>query len=733
LESKLILGRSVRFAEENMKPQTDLRPSRHEHHPSLYARHARLIPLIPLVALLLASQPKALNAQQPATPDPAAPSQNPQPPKPKPPAGHYAVASPQPETVQPPQQASVPAPPKTQQHQPAPIPDPTPEPKYAQQSHPVPAPDRASHTDYARQLNLAPAPQQAPDPGYIPHPYVALNQSPDPRYTQNPGSAQQTYPAPNQAPDPGYTQPSYPAPNQAPDPSYSQPGYSQPSYAQPSYAQPGYAQNDPGYGQNYSQPGPQPGYDQQDQGQQPMGPDQLEQLLAPIALYPDALVAQVLAAATYPAQVVGADHWLQSQGYASPDSIAYAAAQQSWDPSVKALTAFPQVLALMDHDIAWTTDLGNAYYNQPQDVMQTLQVLRQRALSAGTLQNTPQEAVTDNQGYLQLAPVNPQVVYVPAYNPWNAYGQPIQPYSGFSLLGSLASFAGSAALRFGPGIAMGAFNATPFGWATWALNWLGSAIFFNHSNYMTHSTTVAHWNQPRGVGPGRGRTPRPMDAYNRGGNNARPGEGYRSDNRPYSAYRGNEAPYRGNEFSNRGNEVPNRAYQQPGNYARPAQPGYAYNRPQAYDRPGGGYGSSYYGNPANGRPATEYSRQQALREPTPQFRQAPQYNSFNQRGSSEPNRAYSQPYSTPRAQAGPYSAPRTFSDPRSYSQPRNFAQAQPQRFSGGNSFYGGRDSGRSHESYREPKAPKYKAPKAPKEHGGGHTSGGSHHSGGHHF
>jgi len=710
-----------------MKPQTDMRLSG-------YAHQASLIALVPLT-LLFASLPKTITAQQTlpsvSQDSQAATGQVPQTPKPKPSAAHYAP-SPLPDAVQQPDQASNPAPTPTplpdqaphprhiQQHHATPTPDPTPDPKYAKQTHPLPPSDRAPLAGYARQLNLAPAPEQAPDPGYIPHPYVALNQAPDPGIAQNPGYGQQTYPAPNQAPDPGYAQPSYPAPDQAPIPRYAQ--------------DPGYAQN-PGYTQNNAQPGPQPSYDPQqpqDSVQQSMGPDQLEQLLAPIALYPDALVAQVLAAATYPAQVVGADHWLQSQAYASPDSVAYAASQQSWDPSVKALTAFPQVLAQMDHDIAWTTDLGNAYFNQPQDVMQTIQVLRQRALSAGTLQNTPQETVSDNQGYLQLAPANPQVVYVPAYNPWNAYGQPIQPYSGFSLLGSMASFAGSAALRFGPGIAMGAFNATPFGWATWALNWLGGSIFFNHSNYMTHSTTVGRGNLPGRGGPQRGPTPRPMDAYNRGGNYGRPTEGYRPDNRQFGVNRGNESPYRGNEFANRGNEVPNRTYQQPGNFARPAQPTYGYNRPQqpmpdrpqSYARPNGGYGSSFYGNPAYGRPATDYARQQALREPTPQFRQAPQYNTFNPRANTQPNRGYSQPYS----------APRTYSEPRTYAQPRNFAQSQPEHFSGGNSFYGGRGGGSSHESYREPKAPKYKAPKAPREHGGGgHSSGGDHHSGGHHF
>jgi len=206
-----------------------------------------------------------------------------------------------------------------------------------------------------------------------------------------------------------------------------------------------------------------------------------------------------------------------------------------------------------------------------------------------------------------------------------------------------------------------------------------------------------------------------MDANNRGGNYTRPAEGLRSDNRPTGAYRGNETPNRGNEFANRSAEAPNRAYQQPGNFARPVERGYGYNRPQEgmaarpqeYARPNGSYGSSFYGNPAYGRPATDYARQQALREPTPQFRQAPQYNSFNQRAYAQANRAYSQPYS----------APHTYSEPRSYAQPQHF---------GGNSFYGGRSGGSSHESYRQPKAPKFKAPK---EHGG--HSGGDHHSEGH--
>ena len=119
---------------------------------------------------------------------------------------------------------------------------------------------------------------------------------------------------------------------------------------------------------------------QRPQGQ-PLSAEQLDQLVAPIALYPDALVAQVLAAATYPTQVVEADRWRQAQGNAPAEQIAAGAEAQNWDPSVKALTAFPTVLAQMDRNIQWTTDLGNAYYNQPQDVMDSVQAMRQKAQS----------------------------------------------------------------------------------------------------------------------------------------------------------------------------------------------------------------------------------------------------------------------------------------------------------------------------------------------------------------
>ena len=249
----------------------------------------------------------------------------------------------------------------------------------------------------------------------------------------------------------------------------------------------------PNQSEEQSNPYPEPGYGRALAPAQPLNAMQLEQLVAPIALYPDTLVAQVLAASTYPGQVANADHWRQTQGYASPDQIAAGADVQNWDPSVKALTAFPQVLAQMDRNLQWTTDLGNAYYNQPPDVLEAVQVMRRRAQQAGNLQSTPQQAVQYDQGYIQLMPLNPQVVYVPTYNPWTVYGAQVSPYPGFSLLGAMESFLGSSPIKYGLGIAMSAFSNTPWGWLAWGLNWLAQSVLFHQSDYYSQSTTVADW------------------------------------------------------------------------------------------------------------------------------------------------------------------------------------------------------------------------------------------------
>src|SRR5271154_1974048 len=145
---------------------------------------------------------------------------------------------------------------------------------------------------------------------------------------------------------------------------------------------------------------PAPAYTQQT-------PEQLQQLVAPIALYPDSLVAQILAASTFPEQVVEADRWVQAHPDLKGADLGQAVDQQPWDPSVKALAAFPSVLGNMDKNLSWTSSLGDAYYNQQQDVMDALQVMRQRASQAGNLKTTPQEKVTDQDSDIDIEPADP--------------------------------------------------------------------------------------------------------------------------------------------------------------------------------------------------------------------------------------------------------------------------------------------------------------------------------------
>jgi len=162
-----------------------------------------------------------------------------------------------------------------------------------------------------------------------------------------------------------------------------------------------------------------------------LGSAQLQQLVAPIALYPDALVAQVLAAATYPDQVVEADRWIEQHSELRGEQLAQEVDKQTWDPSVKALTEFPSVLANMDKNLSWTSSLGDAYINQQQDVMNAVQVMRQRAKEAGNLKTTSQEKVGEQGKTVVIEPADPDVVYVPVYDPWVVYGAPIVVWPGW--------------------------------------------------------------------------------------------------------------------------------------------------------------------------------------------------------------------------------------------------------------------------------------------------------------
>lgn len=216
-------------------------------------------------------------------------------------------------------------------------------------------------------------------------------------------------------------------------------------------------------------------------------PDQLQQLVAPIALYPDELVAQVLAAATYPTQVVEADRWLQAHPDIKGKKLAKEVDKHPWDSSVKALTQFPSVLANMDKNLSWTSSLGDAYVNQQQDVMNAVQAMRKRAQSAGHLQTTSQQVVTGQGQTIVIEPAATDVVYVPTFDPWLVYGAPIAVWPGWYPYPGL--FWDGPGITFGVGFGIGFFAGYGWGWHHWGCDWHGRAVVFNHTTYISHSRT----------------------------------------------------------------------------------------------------------------------------------------------------------------------------------------------------------------------------------------------------
>ncbi len=227
---------------------------------------------------------------------------------------------------------------------------------------------------------------------------------------------------------------------------------------------------------------------------------QLDALVAPIALYPDALVAQVLAAATNPDEVAAADEWLSQNTNLTGASLAQAVDQQDWDPSVKALTQFPSILNNLARNLSWTSSLGQAFANQQSDVMAAVQTMRAKAQAAGTLQSNSQVIVTQPApSTIVIQPANPQIVYVPQYNPTVVYGVPvvvplyIPPPVPVATVG----------LYFGSGITIGASfggggwgGGFGWGWHAWGVNWGccggggSTTIIYNHNTYINNRT----WN-----------------------------------------------------------------------------------------------------------------------------------------------------------------------------------------------------------------------------------------------
>ena len=216
---------------------------------------------------------------------------------------------------------------------------------------------------------------------------------------------------------------------------------------------------------------------------QPLNPQQLQNLVAPIALYPDTLLSQILVASTYPIEVVEAQQWLQQNRNLKGQQLMDAAKTQNWDSSIQAMVAFPDVLTRLNQDIRWTTDLGNAFLAQQQDVMSAVQQLRAKAEMNGKLKSTPQETVTtetqNGQSAIQILPPDPEVVYVPTYNPEWVWGPPAFGY--YPPL-----FYPGIGLGFGffPGVDLGFYFGGGwglwggYGWG-WGPNWFGGGIFLN--------------------------------------------------------------------------------------------------------------------------------------------------------------------------------------------------------------------------------------------------------------
>ena len=273
----------------------------------------------------------------------------------------------------------------------------------------------------------------------------------------------------------------------------------------------------------------------------PPAADVLYQMVAPIALYPDKLIAQILAGATYPDQVTAAETWLGQNPALPKTAMVNAVNAQSWDPSIKSLTQFPNVLEQMASNLPWTKALGKAYYNDPADVLNAIQVMRNRAYKAGSLKSSkqlnvkasstpsqvsyapadamvtpiPQTVIAQPTQYIEIAPTDMNAVYVPQYNPAVVYGQPLPVYHGYSYV-SAPPIVGvgvpiaEGVLGFGAGIllAQATERHPSWGWHSWDMHWgdgerrewrpgtpppppmARPAVVYNQQTYISQSRTV---------------------------------------------------------------------------------------------------------------------------------------------------------------------------------------------------------------------------------------------------
>ena len=219
-------------------------------------------------------------------------------------------------------------------------------------------------------------------------------------------------------------------------------------------------------------------------------PDQLDSLVAPIALYPDPLLAQTMAASTYPLEIIQLQQWLARNPGVKDKALVDAVAKQQWDPSIQAMAALPDVVKRLADDIQWTTDLGNAFLAQQSDVMDAVQRMRKKAQGTGNLKSSEQQKVEtkviESKSVIVVEQANPQVVYVPSYDPVVVYGPPVYPYPPI-YYPPAGYYAAGMAISFGLGIAMGA--AWGGGWG-WGAGWGNNQININNNNNFNRNTNI---------------------------------------------------------------------------------------------------------------------------------------------------------------------------------------------------------------------------------------------------
>ena len=227
--------------------------------------------------------------------------------------------------------------------------------------------------------------------------------------------------------------------------------------------------------------------------------DQLDSLVAPIALYPDQLLSQTLVASTYPLEIIQLQQWLEKNKNLKDKALASAVQKQNWDPSIQAMAVFPDVVKRLADDIQWTTDLGNAFLAQESDVMNAVQRMRAKAQSKGTLKTSAQQKVETQtvEGGKQVIVVqqaNPEVVYVPSYDPVVVYGPPVYPYPPI-YYPPPGYYAAGAAVAFGTGVALGAAWGGSWGWNC---GWGHGDVNVNVNNNYINNYNKGNYNKQGG-------------------------------------------------------------------------------------------------------------------------------------------------------------------------------------------------------------------------------------------